>query len=474
MRGMRVLTVLVATLGQAAVTGAAEEEATWPYEDAPAIVKRLAELGEHESLRLPKVAITGAGMATDTYFATRGPRVRDYGNKMAYAPDRRTAMYAGANHGVPSRLNDCWEYHLGSNTWIRLAIGDGGDHGRVYRANSAVRKARNATDEKTRKKGEEATAFLKKWYGDHVVVKDGYLQTKINAGPVRPWHTWDALAYDAAAKRLLWAVLDTHKIHVAKAAQYAAYTGQDPEQVTARIKPGTGLYLFDGSQGRWSRQLGPEPRPYLRGMGGSLIYIPEWRKTIWYCAAQNVTPNDFAMWTYDGVANAWTRLRPNGGRSIRTLVHTDKVAPGSEVQMAYSPRHGKIVAVKGRDTFVYDLKTNAWSKAVTDTRNYAHDATTVFDYDGTADAFILINSPKGHYGTEREVRAFRLQTMKWETLPVEGPDINKRPYRGQAGYYDPAFNVFVVYDSGLQMWVYRVKKAKGGSQPPTAALANHP
>ena len=433
----------------AILMAAGAARADLPYEDDPAIVKLLTGLGENTSLRLPPLKVTGVRIKGDRTFSKHGPSGRDYGNKMAYAPDRQTAMYAGANHGAPSRLNDCWEYHLGSNTWVRLAIGDGGDHGRPRRASDAIKKGKDA---------EKNRAFLRKWYADHVVLKDGYLQTKVNGGPVSPWHTWDALAYDAAAGKLLWAVLDTDKVMAGKVKAYAKWTDQDSETLRGQLKPGTGLYMFPPAEGRWHRQLGPDPRPYLRGMGGSLVYIPDWKKTVWYCAAQNVSPNDFAMWTYDAVANTWKDLKPNGGKSIRNLVHREKVAPTGEVQMAYSTKDRKIVAVSKHGTWVYDLAKNEWSHAVTDERNQAHDAVTIFDYDSVADAFILINSPEGHWGTPREVRSFRLQTGKWETLTVTGPGIDKRPYRRQTGYYDPTHNVFVVYSSDPRVWVFRHRR----------------
>jgi len=426
-----------------------------PYADDPEIVKLLDGLGEHSSLLLPPVKVTGVGIEGDKQFSQHGPSGRDYCNKMAYAPDRQAAMFAGANHGAPSRLNDCWEYHLGSNTWVRLAVGDGGDHGAVRRASDAVKKGQDV---------EKNEAFLKKWYSQNVVLREGYLQTKVNGGPVSPWHTWDALAYDAAAKKLLWAVLDTDAVMAGKVAEYAKWTGQDFDTLKAQLKPGTGLYLFDPATDRWHRQLGPDPRPYLRGMGGSLVYVPDWKKTVWYCAAQNVSPNDFAMWAYDAVGNKWEDLKPNGGRSIRELVFTDKIAPAGEVQMAYSPKDHKIVAVSGKDAWAYDLAANAWSHVVTDERNYAHDAVTIFDYDSAADAFLLINSPKGHWGNEREVRALRLATGKWETLPVNGPGIDKRPYSRQTGYYDPTHNVFVVYASHPRIWVYRCKPREDGGR----------
>ena len=459
--GLAVL-ACVAALNLSAARAAEPAEAKPLYADDPAVVKMLEGLGEHQSLRLPAFKVTGVGIDKDPYFAKRGPSGRDYGNKMAYAPDRGTAMYAGANHGAPSRLNDCWEFHLGSNTWIRLAVGDGGDHGRVYRARRAIgaaerlEKAGKPVDEKTKKAADDATAFMRKWYTDHVVLKDGYLQTKVNGGPVSPWHTWDGLAYDRTAKRLFWAVLDPDKAMQGKVRAYARWTDQDAAELLKQLKPGSSLYGFDPTEGRWFRQIGPGPHPYLRGMGGSLVYVPEWKKTVWYCAAQNVSPNDFAMWAYDSTTNRWEDLKPNGGTPIRTLVHGRKIAPGGEVQMAYSPKHRKIVAVQGKGTFVYDIDKNAWSAAGTEEGHHAHDAVTIFYYDAANDLFLFLNSPKGHWGNPRELRAFNLATKKWDTLPINGPDINKRPYHRMTGYYDPRFNVFVVYDSGAKVWVYRV------------------
>ena len=435
-----------------------------PYQDDPAIVKLLEGLGENQSARMPACKIAGAGIPEDKVWSKRTPGVRDYCNRMAYAPDRKTGMYAGANHGSPSRLNDAWEFHLGSNTWFRLAIGDGGDHGAVNRAQGAVRQLERLktttqpVDDKTRQAAEEGEKFLKTWFSTYAVFKDGYLQTKTNGGPVCPWHTWDALTYDREVKRLLWAALDTDPIMMNYAKEYAKYTGQDYAKTEKEMKPGTGLYMYDPQEGRWRRQMGPAPRPYLRGMGGSMTYIPELKKSIWYCAAQNVSPNDFAMWTYDAAGNVWADLKPNGGKGIRELVHTDKVAPSSEQQMAYSAKHKKLVAVLGPDTFIYDVEKNAWSFGVKDERNKASDSSTVFAYDSHADRFILINAPKGQWELDREVRAFSLATMKWETLAVNGPNINKQPYCGQAGYYGPERNVLVVYTSTATAWVFRCRK----------------
>lgn len=443
--------------------------ATSPYPDDSAIVRILDELGDNAAAYLPPTRSEGKGMELVPGFAKSGPKVRDYGNKLAYAPDRGTGMYCGANHGVPHRLNDVSEYHLGSNTWHLLAP-PGTDATRLRGLQNEAKKlsdavAKGADVEKNQAALEQVRAQMKAWY-QGVEVKDGYLQDKANGGPVEPWHTWDGLTYDENARQLCWAVLDSdnlkderNRVHRLLTRRYAEATGQDAEKLLAQIKPGSSMYLYDPAKDRWFRQLGEGPFPMMRGMGGSLTYIPELKKTIWYCAAQNVSPNDFAMWAWDSAANTWADLKPNGGKSIMTLVHTDKVAPGSEVQMAYSPKHRKLVAVLGKSTFVYDLETNAWARACDDERNQASDSATVFAYDRVGDVFLLLNDYKGQWDLARELRAFSLTANKWETLEPKGGTVQKREYCGTAGYYDPAHNVFVVYNSTERVWVYRYKKA---------------
>ncbi|MEX0715601.1 MAG: hypothetical protein WD066_03400 [Planctomycetaceae bacterium] len=439
------LALLVVVIGRLSTTSLHAVEPA-KYEDDPEIVRLLENLEANTGLQLPNLKTAGEQQELVYGFDRRGPGVRDYGNKLVYAPDRQTAMYCGANHGAPSRLNDVSEYHLGSNTWRLLLPPAGGDHGRVDRAHGAIREGKDV---------EKNEQFLREWYGEHAAVQDGYLQTVANGGPVGPWHTWDGIAYDAAAGMLLWAVLDTDQVLRSKAEQYARHTGRKPEEVLSQMKPGVGLYRYDAEKNRWSRSLTDGPKPYLRGMGGSLTYVPELKKTIWYCAAQNVSPNDFAMWSYDAVANEWKDLKPNGGDSLFDVVHKQKAAPSSEVQMAYSPRHKKIVAVLGPNTFAYDIGANEWKHAVTDERNKAHDASTVFAYDSVSDLFLLLNRPKGQYEPDVELRGFRLATGKWETITPKGEMVQKIPYGGLAGYFDPRHEVFVVYNSSDRVWVYR-------------------
>jgi hypothetical protein len=43
---------------------------------------------------------------------------------MVWAPERKRALYCGANHGVPHRLNDVWEFDLPSLSWVMLYAPD--------------------------------------------------------------------------------------------------------------------------------------------------------------------------------------------------------------------------------------------------------------------------------------------------------------------------------------------------------------
>ncbi|MHC4916689.1 MAG: tetratricopeptide repeat protein, partial [Planctomycetota bacterium] len=286
-----------------------------------------------------------------------------------------------------------------------------------------------------------------------------YLQTKKNDGPVFAWHTWDGLSYDPRVGRMFWVVLDDQKTNEHYLKTWCRYTGRDFETEKKKLKPGTGLWSFDPGTRKWSRWLGEKPHARMRGMGGSLHYLQDLRKMVWYCSATNVVPHEYGMWSYDAAANKWEEIKPNGGKGIGGLVHKEKAAPRCEAQMAYSPRHRKMVSVVGKDTFVYDVAANAWSKACTEETQYASDCRTVFDYDGSADLFLLHNAPKGQWDKTRDLRAFDLKTGKWQTLAPQGAPV---PKGIRKGFYDPAYNVFVLADRG-PVWVYRHKKPAPGA-----------
>lgn len=173
---------------------------------------------------------------------------------------------------------------------------------------------------------------------------------------------------------------------------------------------------------------------------------------------QNVSPNDFAMWAYDAAANVWEELKPNGGKTISEL-WSAKLAPGGGHQMAYSSKHRKLVAVQGKETWVYDLTKNEWSHLATVEDHGAHDPTTTFAYDSANDLFLLVNAPEGRWKHKRDLRALDLTTGRWRKIETTGEPLDTRPYHGNVSYYDTDRNVLVLYDGGIR--VVRVGKPAG-------------
>lgn len=417
------------------------------YASDPAVGKQLEDLGDNTAMVLPVKVLGLEGGWEKNDWLRNGPFTRGYCTKMAYAPDRKTAFYCGQDHNLP-HFNDAWEFHLGSATWHCLSNPDGGDTGQYWRNMATAVFGRDGKGiEKDEKKREAMRASLKEWAEKHVRLKDGYLQTSQNGGPIFAWHTWDGLSYDPASGKMHWAVLDDDSVMNGYLKRYCEITGADFAALEKQLKPGMGLWSFDPGTKKWARWTESGAHPRMRGMGGSFTYIPDLKKTIWYVAAYNVSPADCQMWSYDAIANKWEDLNPkcDWGK---------KDSPGSEAQMAYSPKHRKLVAVLAKDTFVYDIATNVWSKVCTEEGQYASDFRTVFAYDCTADVFLLFNAPKGEWDETRNLRAFDLNTGKWETLAPQGAGL---PKGIRKGYYDPEHNVFVLADKG-PVWVYRHKK----------------
>ena len=95
-------------------------------EPKPAVVEKLAELEPNAGALLGKADVLGEFNDTARKFDLHktGPRGRDFTNKMCWAPDRKRALFCGANHRVPHRLNDVWEFDLPSLSWVMLYAPD--------------------------------------------------------------------------------------------------------------------------------------------------------------------------------------------------------------------------------------------------------------------------------------------------------------------------------------------------------------
>ncbi|MBE7465677.1 MAG: hypothetical protein HS116_19565 [Planctomycetes bacterium] len=445
------------------------------FADDPAVLEKLNALGERSAVLLGKIKVEPAGVEKYHGALKNGPGRRDYGNKLVYAADRGTALYCGANHASPHRLNDVWEFHLASNTW-RMICAPGGDATRLRGMQNEAKKAKDAIEkgtdvEKNKAELEKQEAAIKAWYA-HVAVKDGYLQDTTNGGPVGPWHTWDGVTYDEKSKRLYWAVLDSdnfkeekHRVHRSLTRSYAQVTGQDPEALVGQLKPGSSMYYYDLEKGRWFKQLGAEPFPIMRGMGGTLNYIPDLDKTVWYACVGN-TPGgyDEGMWAYDAKTNAWENVVP--GPTTNGLMRQKK-APSEEIQAAYSVKHKKLVVVNKEMTFTFEFSSKTWTR-VADNPGHGYDSHSVFAYDSNADVCLLLSKKGGQWSKEPwTLAAYDIGKDAWEVVEVQGQALHQDdPEKAwlseqRAGYYDPKLNVFVIYygRSG-QTFVYRHRAAQ--------------
>lgn len=430
----------------------ATEAAERPYRDDPAITGLLEKLGDRASAVLPAVTVE-AGDLEMHGIEKYGPGQRDYCNKMAYAADRQTALYAGGNHQVPHRMNDVWEYHLGSNTWHLLYAPDGGNAGRHKAAYFLTSRTlvRDPEKELTDREREQIEAY-RRWWSENVVFQDGHLTTT-RGGPIMPAHTWDAFCYDDRVGRLIWGMGASP---AAQLATHAYFTKKAVSELERQTDPTyTPMWMFDVDNRRWVHYRTSGKHAELRGMGATMTYLPDLGASIWYVAAQNVSPAAYEMWTFDAAGDKWTELKPNGGKTISTLAVKEGAAPMAEQQAAYSPKHRKLVGVLGPDTFVYDVVAGAWSKPVTDERIYGHDAHSVFAYDSHADVFLLAFAPDGR-GKELRLAAYSLAANRWQMIDPAGPGVPAIQYGGYTGYYDPDHNVFVIQGRySDRLWVYR-------------------
>jgi hypothetical protein len=196
-----VLFAVVVVLFAATVIRSEERKAA-SYEDDPEIIAKLKNLAAGEALLLPREKHMAGGKPIKAE-GRRGPYSRDYTNKMVYAPGRKTALYCGGNHG-PGRMNDVWEYHLGSNTWHRLHAAVGGDHARHKNMLMFYpRRLNKDPGYKMTEKEKKQFAAAKAWWKEYVVLKEGHYVTRENEAPLLVGHTWDTLVYEPNVGRLI-------------------------------------------------------------------------------------------------------------------------------------------------------------------------------------------------------------------------------------------------------------------------------
>jgi hypothetical protein len=392
------------------------------WADDPAVTARIAALPDRTGMNLGDAGMTGKHLEEwREQFYRNGPDGRDYCIKMAYNPDRKTAFFCGGNHGVPHKLSDAWEYHLGSSTWVLLAPPEIGDPKSVVGLYGDIREGQY----------DAALELVRK----HVVLEDGCLVTRQTKGPISTSHTWDGLTYDPRVRRALWAAPATGIQPEIFVELYAKANGLPVEDVRARLAPGMDqFWMYDFQRNRWVRHTGPEPHPRL-GFTCTLTYVPDLGKTFYYLSSTR------EAWTYDAMANRWEQLEVRGDST-----------PAMELMAAYSPAHRKVVCVQGAQTWTFDITNNTWEKLDDDPKNDAQDHKGFFGYDPHNDLFLLFQN-----NMPDRIRVFSLDTGTWTTAEIrgDGPPETRR----FTGYYDPDRNVLVCC-SRLSVWVYRYAGAR--------------
>lgn len=380
-------------------------------DDNAPVLSRLRALAPNEAADLGGARVLGEFNEVARRFNLHrtGPRGRDYSIKMVWAPERKRALFAGANHGVPHRLNDVWEFDLGALSWVLLYAPD---HARSY-----LGLGKDASD---------------------VEYRDGVLLTRGGA-PAVVGHTWWGLTYHSGMRRLLWMnvwVTDIERVLTAR--------GDDP---VGRYK-GLPLWSFDPATARWELLRTTDPAP-LGIFGGMLEYVDSLGDAIWHA-------NDWRMratWVYNSASRRWKKLPAN-------IENGDfqAQAPRPEQVGYYDPRRDLLVVQRGRSTHHFDVKRNTWTRVRNEPADSTevpdgHDARTTFVHDPASGQGLLVDFRSS------TVWAYDPDSHAWTTLAPAGDPMPTGKKR--LAYFDPAHGVLVVID-GVRVWTYR--PAAAGTQ----------
>jgi hypothetical protein len=401
--------VAVAAGGSSGVAAAEPPSIKPKLAPKPAILEKLAALKPNQAAVLGQAEVVGEFNDTARRYDLHktGPMGRDFSIKMCWAPDRKRVLFCGANHAVPHRLNDVWEFDLPSLTWGMLYAPD---------------LPRGYLD-------------LGKDTSD-VEFKDGLLITK-RGGPAVIAHTWWGLTYDPRKKALLF--MNTWVTERKKA---VAALGGNPDE----LYNGPPLWAFFPTEKKWKPFKAEKPYP-VAIFGGLLEYIPELGGSIWHA-------NNWQMhgtWLHDFDKDSWKDLGSNGGGKA-----FEREAAEPEQIGYWDPTRKRLIVQRHHDTHHFDPKKNEWTKVLTGNKDdgrspYGHDARSVFYHDPVSGDGLLTQFQTN------TVWAYDPDKTQWSKL---NPDGDPMPTGGKRlAYVDPAQNALIVIDR-TTIWAYRYA-AKG-------------
>ncbi len=454
MKMLAAVAVLAAVFAGSVGPAHADEKARPPYADDPAILKIINGLEPGEGAFLPPTTSVEGGSKIDTGDALpkHGPSLKDFSNKMPYIPARQTAFHCGGGHNH-QRYNDAWEYHLGSNTWIRLLASEGGDQGHIKYGWFVCRKVFGNPGVELSEKEKRGLEAIRTWFKEHMVIRDGYVQTKITGAGFMTSHTWDGLTYDPLVNKVFH--YSGHSTVTDYRCWFVLMEDWTPENFEEKFKAfekklrpaDTPMWAFDFNDHKWTKVYQKGSDVNVRsGSGAFMHYVPDLKKSICY----QVHKPPYGMAAYDAVSGKMEDMNPNGGESLGTL-RQKEIAPTREGQVAYSPRHKLLVDVHGLNTFIYDIRKNEWRKSAESRPLFAHDARTIFDYDSENDTFVLFGKSRSGKGN---IWQMSLDDEKWTRVEPTGEV--PAAFHGR-GFYHPVHKVFVISSGSSTIWVYKPK-----------------
>jgi hypothetical protein len=369
----------------------------------PAILTALDTLPPGASAWLPPVRTAGRINAEQRTFGMdrTGPRPRNYSLKWVWAEDRGRALYAGANHSAPHRLNDVWEYDLPSNTWIGLWEPDPDLHKASPEAISAV-----------------------------FELHEGIPMTRRGA-PFDPVHTWWALAYDTERQELVWDVGHFNKVRWA----YPGFKDWRSQY----------LWTYSPAGNKWSfvhtknplRQTNADMLEYIPSLGGLVYYSNNWAMR-----GMHVLERGAGL-------PVWRDLRPNGGADFR-----NPDFPQPEAVGCWLAPSGPWLVQSHYVTHRYDLQSNTWSHILEGREGSAPngmDNRAAMVCDPLARrAYVIEADSSDPAGRRGLLWSYDSLTGSWAALRPRGP----APEWGLA-YFDPRHRVLLVQGKGKRPWVYR-------------------
>ncbi len=396
--------------GTLAVHGLGRSESTSTLAPDPDVLRILGSLGAGESALLPPVKTAGDLNAEARKWGLNetGPCGRNFGVKGVWMPDRKRAIFCGANAKVPHRLNDVWEYDLPSNAWNCLY-------------------------------GPDVSTHWGGGGGKDARIVDGVLRTG-RGGPAIIGQEWEHVAYDPGLRVMLF---------------MNVWPGVGPTIKTRYIDTGLHdheppLWAFYPESRRWEPIRSPEPGP-TGHMASCFDHVPQ----LGGCLLVSSGPRASSVWLYRSRENRWERQMLLEGPPRQ---RAGKFPRSNCVSVVCADR-GLLVLVGGDEgkgrTWHYDLAAKSWQVAAEGPGLPSGSPSfTPFACDSSSGVCLLFDSRGKSFG----LYAYDPGTAKWRQLEPDGPP-PPRDGPKPIAYHDPARNVFVV-NRGKTVWVYRHARSR--------------